>query len=36
MMQIRIMRSAGVMARMHVSTLALLSSLGGRVGRGID
>ncbi len=29
MMQIRIMRSAGVMARMHVSTLALLSSLAG-------
>ncbi len=29
MMQIRIMRSAGVMARIHVSTLTLLSSHGG-------
>ena len=36
MMQIRIMRSAGVMVRMHVSTLALLSSLGGCGGHGID
>jgi hypothetical protein len=36
MMQIRMMRSTGVMAGMHVSTVALLSSLGGRVGRGID
>jgi hypothetical protein len=36
MMQIRIMRSAGVMAGIHVSTVALLSSLGGRVGRGIE
>ena len=29
MMQIRIMRSAGVMARIHVSTLAPLSVLAG-------
>ena len=36
MMQIRIMRSAGVMARIHVFTLALLSSLGGRLSHGID
>jgi hypothetical protein len=36
MMQIRIMRSAGVMTGMHVSTLALLSSLGGCAGHGID
>jgi hypothetical protein len=36
MMQIRIMRSAGVMARIHVSTLTLLSSRGGRAGRVIE
>jgi hypothetical protein len=36
MMQIRIKRSAGVMRRIHVSTLALLSSLGGCSGYGID
>jgi hypothetical protein len=36
MMQIRVMRSAGVMTGMHVSTLALLSSLGRVLGYGID